>query len=91
MTIALIGLNASIFMKNRNIQKIAQLLCNHMGNSGSHNFSAITNYQLLKYTKRTLYNIPIGVKYFYFEMNMHMLRLNYLQLSYLDEHDMRVL
>ena len=28
-----------------------------MGNSGSHNFSVITDYQLFKYTKRTLYNI----------------------------------
>ena len=48
-----------------------------MGNSGSHNFSVIIGYQLIDYTKRTLYNIPIGVKYFYFEMNMHTLRLNY--------------
>ena len=48
-----------------------------MGNSGSHNFSVITEYQLINYIKRTLYNIPIGVKYFYFEMNMHMLRSNY--------------
>ena len=28
-----------------------------MGNSGSHNFSVITDYQLFKYTKRTLYKI----------------------------------
>ena len=27
-----------------------------MGNSGNHNFSVITDYQLLKYIKRTLYN-----------------------------------
>ena len=39
-----------------------------MGNSGSHNSSAITDYQIFKYTKRTLYNIPIGVKYFYFDI-----------------------
>ena len=42
-----------------------------MGDSGSHNFSAITNYWLFAYTKRTLYNIPIGVQYFYYGMNMH--------------------
>ena len=48
-----------------------------MGNSGSHNFSVITDYELFEYTKGTLYNIPIGVKYFYFEMNMHVLRSNY--------------
>ena len=30
-----------------------------MGNYGSHNFSANTDYQLI-YTKRILYNIPIG-------------------------------
>ena len=48
-----------------------------MGNSGSHNSSAVTDYQIFEYTERTLYNIPIGVKYFYGEMNMHTLRLYY--------------
>ena len=48
-----------------------------MGNSVSHDTSAITKYWLLKYTKRILYNIPIGVEYFCFEMNMHMLGLNF--------------
>ena len=46
------------------------------GNSGSHNFCPNTDYRLI-YTERTLYNIPIGEKYFYFEMNMCTLRLNY--------------
>ena len=27
-----------------------------MENSGSHDFSVITNYQLIEYTERTLYN-----------------------------------
>ena len=45
------------------------------GNSGSHIFSANTDYQLI-YTKRTLYNICMGEKYVYFEMDMNMLRLN---------------
>ena len=27
-----------------------------MGNSGSHDFSVITNYQLFEYIERTLYN-----------------------------------
>ena len=31
----------------------------------------------LIYAKRTLHNIPIGEKYFYFEMKMHILRSNY--------------
>ena len=35
------------------------------------------NYQLIEYTKRTLYNISIGEKYFYLEMNMHTIRSNY--------------
>ena len=48
-----------------------------MGNSGSQYFSVITDYQLFKYTERTLYNIPIGVKYLYVEMNMHILRSNF--------------
>ena len=60
------------------------------GNSGSHSVSSNTNYQLI-YTKRTLYNIPIGEKYFYFEMNMHTLRLNYKKRTYLDEQDMSML
>ena len=38
------------------IYKIAQFFHNHIGNSESHNSSAITNYQLLKYTKRMLDN-----------------------------------
>ena len=46
-----------------------------MGNSGSHNFSINTDYQLFEYTERTLYNIPMGVKYFFFEMNMHTLQI----------------
>ena len=37
------------------------------GNSGSHDFSVSTNYRLI-YIKRTLYSIPIGEKYFYFEI-----------------------
>ena len=47
-----------------------------MGDSSSHVFSVITNFGLFEYTKGTLYNIPIEVKYFYFEMNMCMLRLD---------------
>ena len=47
-----------------------------MGNSGSYDFSANADYQIFEYTEWTLYNIPIGVKYFYFEMNMHTSRLN---------------
>ena len=54
-----------------------QLFHNCMVNSGRHDFSVITDYQLIEYTERTLYNIPIGVKYFYFEMTMHTLRSNY--------------
>ena len=34
-----------------------------MRNCGSHDFSAITDYQLIC-AKRILYNIPIGEKYF---------------------------
>ena len=30
-----------------------------MGNSGSHYFSAMTDYQILEYTKRTLYNMVL--------------------------------
>ena len=80
MTLGLIalklGLNASIFMRI----EIPRILHNSFAiaweNSGSHDFSVNTNYRLI-YIKRTLYNIPIGEKYFYFEMNMHMLRSNY--------------
>ena len=51
-----------------------------MKNSGSHDFSTFTEYQLhldliCIYTKRILHNIPIEVKYFYFELNMHMFKL----------------
>ena len=63
-------------MKNRNILNVAQLFLNHMGEFWESHVSANTNYQLI-YTKRTLYTIPIGEKYFYFELNMHTLRLNY--------------
>ena len=42
-------------------------------NSGSHDFIVNTDYQLI-YIERTLYNIPIVEKYFYFEMNMCILR-----------------
>ena len=45
-------------------------------NSGSQDFSVNTNYQSI-YIERTLYNIPIGEKYFYFEMNMGTLRSNF--------------
>ena len=48
-----------------------------MGNSNSHDFSVITNYWFIEYNKGTLYNTPIGGKYFCFEMNMHTLRSNY--------------
>ena len=48
-----------------------------MGNFGSHELSVITDYWLFEYTERTLYNIPIRVKYFFFEMNMHKSGLNY--------------
>ena len=41
--IALIGSNTSIFMENRNIENIAQFFCNCIGNSGSHDFSVITD------------------------------------------------
>ena len=34
-------------MRNGNILSIAQIFCNHMGNSGSHDFTY--NYQLLVY------------------------------------------
>ena len=71
-----IGLNASIFMRI----EISRILHNSFsitwGNSGSHDFSVNTNYQLI-YIERTLYTSPIGEKYFYFEMNIHMLRLDY--------------
>ena len=61
-----------------------------MENSGSHDFRAFTEYQLhldsvCIYTERILHNIPIGVKYFYFEMNMCMFKLYYS--SNLNEHD----
>ena len=46
------------------------------GNSGSHDLSANTKYQLIC-TERTLYNILIQGKYFYFEMNMCTLRSNH--------------
>ena len=80
MTLLLMNLNlgsiTSIFMKI----EISRILHNHFAiswaNSGSHMFSANTNYQLI-YTKRELYNFPIGEKYFYFQMNMHMLILSY--------------
>ena len=60
MTLLLIalklGLNASILMRI----EISRILHNSFaiiwGNSGSHDFSVNTNYQLI-YTKRTLYNI----------------------------------
>ena len=45
-------------------------------NSGSHDFSVNTNYQLI-YIEKTLYNLPVGEKYLYFEMNMCTLRSNY--------------
>ena len=80
MTLLLIalklGLNVSIFMRI----EISRILHNSFRiaweNSGSHDFSANIDYQLI-YIKRTLYNIPIREKYFYFEMNMHTLRLGY--------------
>ena len=54
----------------------AQLFYNYMGHSRSHNLGDNNDYWLIS-TKRTVYNIPIGEKYFYFKMNMHMLRLIY--------------
>ena len=51
-----------------------------MENSGSHDFRAFTEYWLHLdsiYAERILHNIPTGLKYFYFEMNMHMFKLNY--------------
>ena len=79
MTLLLIalklGLNASIFMRIE-ISRILYNSCNYMVNSGSHDFSANTNYRLI-YTERMLYNIPIGKKYFNCEMNMHTLKLGY--------------
>ena len=80
MTLLLIALKlaltTSIFMRI----EISRIFLNSFAiaweNSGSHGFRANTNYQLI-YTKTTLYNIPIGEKYFYFEMNMHTLRLSY--------------
>ena len=45
-------------------------------NSWNHDFSVNTDYRLI-YTERTLYNMPTGEKYFYFEINMCMLRSNY--------------
>ena len=76
MTLLLLALklelNDSIFMKI----EISKILHNSFAiaweNSGSHDFSVNTDYQLI-YTERTLYYIPIGEKYFYLEMNMHML------------------
>ena len=44
-----------------------------MGNSGSHNSSAITNYQIIKYTKRTLYNTQ---SYTYLKINKPCIALN---------------
>ena len=90
MTLWLIALklNAKIFMRI----EISRICHNSFtiawGNSGTHDFSANTDYQLL-YTKKPLYNIPIGEKYFYFEMYMCTLRLNYR--TYLDEQDMSML
>ena len=72
--------NPSIFMRSRNCKKIAQEFCNYLENSGSHDSRAFTEYQLHLYlnqiyTKRILYSIHIGIKYFSFEMNIHMFRL----------------
>ena len=71
-----LGLNASIFMRI----EISRILHNSFTiaweTSGSHDFSVSTDYQLI-YTGRSLYNIPIGEKYFYFEMNMYTLRSDY--------------
>ena len=44
MTHCQTGSHASIFMKIRNIKNIAELFCNHMGKSWSHDFSVITDY-----------------------------------------------
>ena len=80
MTLLLINLklgsNASIVMRI----EISRILHNSSAiawwNTGNHDFSAYTNYHLIN-TKRTLYNFPIGEEYFYFEMNMCTLKLNY--------------
>ena len=64
-----IGLNASIFTR----KEISRILHNSFaitwGNSGSHIFSANTDYQLI-YTKRTLYNTmrPEGLLYIQFTL-----------------------
>ena len=43
-----------------------------MGNLGDHDSSDITTLPINQiYTTRTLYNTPIGVKYFCFEMNCY--------------------
>ena len=59
MTLLLIalklGLNASIFMRIEISRILHNYFVNHMGNSGSQEFSANTNYQLI-YTDRNLYN-----------------------------------
>ena len=71
-----LGLNASIFMRIEISRILHKSFTITLGNSGSHNLSVNTDYQLT-YTERTLYDIPIGEKYFYFEMNMQTLRSNY--------------
>ena len=64
-----------------------------MGNSGSHDFSVITDYWLTDYITCTVYNIPIGVKYFYFEMNVHILisKLQIMELSRWTWHEYAVM
>ena len=69
-------IHASIFMRIEISRILHNTFAITWGNSGSHDLSSDTNYQLIC-VKRTLYNIPIGEKYFYFEMNMHTSRSNY--------------
>ena len=69
-------INASIFMRIEVSRIMHNSFAIAWGNSGSHNLSANTNYQLIC-NERTLYNIPVGEKYFYFEKNMCTLRSNY--------------
>ena len=71
-----IGLNARHIHENRNIWNFHNSFALAWWNSGSHNFSVNTDYWLI-YMERTLYNIPIGEKYFDFEMNMCTLISNY--------------
>ena len=72
-----IGLKTSIFMRI----EISRILHNSFaiawGEFWESHFSAYADYQLI-YIESTLYNNPIGEKYFYFEMNIHMLGLNYI-------------